>query len=125
MYHEFWARVGAVIIFFGFNFTFFPQFFAGYMGMPRRYHVYDIEYQPFQMLSTAGAFFMGIGLIICLVTLVSSIFKGKPCGKNPWKATGLEWNYAASPPDTHNFTVPVRVDVEAYDYTDERIYQDA
>ena len=124
LYNEFWARIGSVIIFFGFNFTFFPQFIAGYMGMPRRYHVYDIEYQPFQMLSTAGAFFMGVGLIICLVTLVSSIFTGKPSGKNPWKATGLEWNYADSPPDTHNFTVPVKVDVEAYDYTDERIYQD-
>ncbi|MCC5842826.1 MAG: cbb3-type cytochrome c oxidase subunit I [Verrucomicrobia bacterium] len=125
LYNEFWARVGAVIIFFGFNFTFFPQFIAGYMGMPRRYHVYDIEYQPFQMLSTAGAFFMGIGLIICLVTLVSSLITGKASGKNPWKATGLEWNYASSPPDTHNFTVPIKVDVEAYDYTDERIYQDA
>ncbi|MCC5847891.1 MAG: cbb3-type cytochrome c oxidase subunit I [Verrucomicrobia bacterium] len=124
MYNEFWARVGAVIIFFGFNFTFFPQFIAGYMGMPRRYHVYDIEYQPFQMLSTVGAYFMGVGLIICFVTLVSSIFKGKPAGKNPFKATGVEWNQADSPPDQHNFTSPVKVDVEAYDYTDERIYQD-
>ena len=125
MYNEFWARVGAVIIFFGFNFTFFPQFIAGYMGMPRRYHIYDIEYQPFQMLSTVGAVFMGLGLIICFSTLITSIFKGKPCGRNPWKATGLEWTQADSPPDTHNFTGPVKVDVEAYDYTDERIYQDA
>jgi cytochrome c oxidase subunit 1 len=113
------------VIFFGFNFTFFPQFIAGYMGMPRRYHVYDVAYQPFQMLSTAGAFFMGVGLIICIVTLVSSLFKKENCGRNPWKATGLEWNQADSPPDQHNFSGPVVVDVEAYDYTDERIYQDA
>jgi cytochrome c oxidase subunit 1 len=125
MYNEFWAKVAAVIIFFGFNFTFFPQFIAGYLGMPRRYHVYDIDYQPFQMLSTAGAFFMGIGLLICLATLLTSIFNGKKAGRNYWKAAGLEWNQAASPPHTHNFTAPVRVDVEAYDYTDERIYQDA
>jgi len=124
MYNEFWAKIGAVIIFFGFNFTFFPQFIAGYMGMPRRYHIYDIAYQPFQMLSTAGAFFMGTGLIICFVTLVSSLFKKETCGRNPWKATGLEWNQADSPPDQHNFDGPVVVDVEAYDYTDERIYQD-
>jgi cytochrome c oxidase subunit I len=125
MYNAFWAKVGAVVIFFGFNFTFFPQFIAGYMGMPRRYHVYDPAYQPFQMLSTAGAFFMGVGLIICLVTLISSLFKKENCGRNPWKATGLEWNQADSPPNPHNFTHPVVVDVEAYDYTDERIYQDA
>ncbi|MDA3875278.1 MAG: cbb3-type cytochrome c oxidase subunit I [Kiritimatiellae bacterium] len=125
MYNPFWAKVGAVIIFFGFNFTFFPQFIAGYMGMPRRYHVYDVSYQPFQMLSTAGAFFMGTGLIICFVTLVSSLFSKKSCGRNPWKATGLEWMKAGSPPHPHNFTEPVVVDVEAYDYTDERIYEDA
>lgn len=125
MYNEFWARVGSVVIFFGFNFTFFPQFIAGYMGMPRRYHVYAPEYQPFQMLSTTGAAFMGLGLLICLVTLVSSLFKKENCGRNPFSATGLEWNQADSPPDTHNFTAPVVVDVEAYDYTDERIYQDA
>ena len=124
MYNEFWARVGSVIIFLGFNFTFFPQFIAGYLGMPRRYHVYDIAYQPFQMLSTVGAFFMGIGLIICMITLVSSLFKKGYCGKNPFHATGLEWNAAASPPDTHNFSGPVSVDVEAYDYSDERIYQE-
>ncbi len=125
LYNEFWAKVGAAVIFFGFNFTFFPQFIAGNMGMPRRYHVYDLDYQPFQMLSTAGAFLMGTGLLICLITLVMSLITGKKCGRNPFHATGLEWNKADSPPDTHNFTEPVNVDVEAYDYTDERIYRDA
>jgi len=40
IYPEIWGRVGAVIIFFGFNLTFFPQFLLGYLGMPRRYHSY-------------------------------------------------------------------------------------
>ena len=40
MYPEGWARFSAVIIFVGFNLTFFPQFVLGYLGMPRRYHVY-------------------------------------------------------------------------------------
>ena len=124
MYNEFAGRVASVIIFIGFNATFFPQFIAGYMGMPRRYHVYDIEYEPFQFSSSLGAALMGLGILICMGNLIHSLVAGKRCGRNPWKATGLEWNYADSPPDQHNFTEAVKVDVEAYDYTDERIYQE-
>ena len=40
MYPEGWARFSAILIFVGFNLTFFPQFMLGYLGMPRRYHVY-------------------------------------------------------------------------------------
>ena len=40
MYPEGWARLSALVIFLGFNLTFFPQFILGYLGMPRRYHVY-------------------------------------------------------------------------------------
>src|SRR5205807_7822953 len=45
MYPEWWARVSAVIVFVGFNLTFFPQFILGYDGMPRRYHTYLPKYQ--------------------------------------------------------------------------------
>jgi cytochrome c oxidase subunit 1 len=40
MYPESWARFAALLMFFGFNLTFFPQFIAGYLGMPRRYYAY-------------------------------------------------------------------------------------
>src|SRR5215470_16432777 len=45
LYPEMWARCAAVLMFFGFNLTFFPQFVMGYLGMPRRYHVYPPEFQ--------------------------------------------------------------------------------
>jgi cytochrome c oxidase subunit 1 len=45
LYPEWWARVAAVVVFLGFNLTFFPQFIVGYLGMPRRYHEYVPEFQ--------------------------------------------------------------------------------
>src|SRR5947209_10332831 len=55
MYPESWARFAAILMFFGFNFTFFPQFVMGYLGMPRRYHIYPPEFQVYHVMSSAGA----------------------------------------------------------------------
>jgi cytochrome c oxidase subunit I len=48
-----------VLIFVGFNLTFFPQFVLGYLGMPRRYHAYPDEFQVLNVMSTAGASILG------------------------------------------------------------------
>src|SRR5207247_10610615 len=53
MYPEGWARLAALIIFIGFNLTFFPQFVLGYLGMPRRYQVYHPEFQVLNAMSSA------------------------------------------------------------------------
>ena len=45
MYSEFLSRIAAILVFVGFNLTFFPQFIVGYLGMPRRYHAYPEEFQ--------------------------------------------------------------------------------
>ena len=55
LYPEGWARLAAVTIFLGFNLTFFPQFVLGYLGMPRRYHVYPEAFQVYHVISSAGA----------------------------------------------------------------------
>jgi cytochrome c oxidase subunit 1 len=115
MYSEVWGKVAAVIIFLGFNLTFFPLFVAGYMGMPRRYHVYAPEFQVLNVFSTAGASILGIGYLLPLIYLFWSLRYGKPAGDNPWSAAGLEWT-AASPPPTHNFEETPVVTWEAYNY---------
>src|SRR5580698_9252228 len=104
MYSEPWARVAAIIIFIGFNLTFFPQFILGYLGMPRRYHVYPPEFQVLNVLSSAGASILGVGYIIPFIYLFWSLKYGPDAGANPWGATSLEWQ-TSSPPPTENFEV--------------------
>lgn len=117
MYSEFLGKVGCGMIFFGFNLTFFPQFVVGWLGMPRRYHVYPEEWQVLNVMSTAGAMLLGSGFLLAIIYLTYSFFFGKKAPQNPWGAKGLEWEVAASPPEPHNFhEVPI-VTEEAYAYT--------
>jgi cytochrome c oxidase subunit 1 len=117
MYPRFWSRVAAMLVFVGFNLTFFPQFILGYLGMPRRYHAYPPEFQVLNVLSSAGATVLAVGYIIPLIYLTWSMRYGKKCDPNPWGAVGLEWMETATPPSKHNFDHPVVVDYEAYDYS--------
>ncbi|PYQ09282.1 MAG: cytochrome c oxidase subunit I, partial [Acidobacteria bacterium] len=97
LYPEGWGRLSALIIFVGFNLTFFPQFILGYLGMPRRYHAYPEEFQVLNVMSTAGASILGVGYLIPLVYLIWSMRYGKVASSNPFGATGLEWQ-TPSPP---------------------------
>jgi cytochrome c oxidase subunit 1 len=115
LYPEGWARLGAAVIFLGFNLTFFPQFVLGYLGMPRRYHAYPEEFQVLNVMSTAGASILGAGYLLPMLYLAWSMRYGKHATDNPWAATGLEWQ-TSSPPPTHNFDQMPVVTEEAYDY---------
>jgi cytochrome c oxidase subunit 1 len=114
-YPEMWARFAAILMFFGFNLTFFPQFIMGYLGMPRRYHVYPPEFQVYHVLSTSGAAVLGVAYLLPLTYLLGSLFSNKTAGANPWDAKGLEWQ-APSPPPHRNFLRPPQVSAEPYDY---------
>ena len=115
MYPEFLAKIAAVLIFLGFNLTFFPQFILGYLGMPRRYHVYPEEFQVLNVFSTAGASVLGVGFLIPLCYLLWSLKFGREATANPWDAAGLEWT-TTSPPPKHNFLSIPTVTEDAYDY---------
>jgi cytochrome c oxidase subunit 1 len=115
MYPDLWARFAALLIFVGFNLTFFPQFMLGYLGMPRRYATYPAEFQVLNVMSSAGASILGVAYLIPLIYLVWSMRYGRIVGPNPWNATGLEWK-TASPPITENFEETPVVSEEAYDY---------
>jgi cytochrome c oxidase subunit 1 len=115
MYPEWWARLSALLVFIGFNLTFFPQFIVGYVGMPRRYHAYAPEFQVLNVLSTAGATILAAGYLLPIIYLTWSIFYGRKAGPNPWGAVGLEWA-TTSPPPLENFHKTPVVTWDAYDY---------
>ena len=115
MYPEWWARLSALLVFVGFNLTFFPQFIVGYVGMPRRYHAYAPEFQVLNVLSTAGATVLAVGYVLPMIYLTWSLFYGRKAGNNPWGAAGLEWA-TTSPPPLENFHDTPVVTWDAYDY---------
>src|SRR5215470_10389089 len=84
LYPELPAKIAAWLVFAGFNLTFFPQFLAGYIGMPRRYHEYPPEFQIFNVASTGGAMVLGIGYLMPMVYLIWSIFRGQKAPANAW-----------------------------------------
>ncbi|HKA18523.1 MAG TPA: cbb3-type cytochrome c oxidase subunit I [Blastocatellia bacterium] len=115
MYPEGWARFAALVIFVGFNLTFFPQFLLGYMGMPRRYYAYPEEFQVLNVMSSAGASILGVGYLIPLVYFAWSMRYGPRADSNPWGAFGLEWR-TSSPPPPENFKETPVVTWEAYEF---------
>ena len=115
MYSEFWGKLSALLVFVGFNLTFFPQFVLGYLGMPRRYHEYPPEFQVFNVLSSAGASILAVGYFLPLAYLLLSLKFGPVAGPNPWGATGLEWQ-TPSPPTPHNFEHRMIVSEDPYEY---------
>lgn len=89
----------------GFNMTFFVQHFLGILGMPRRVYTYwgDNPYwNGLNMISTLGAFLMGIMVLVFIANVIYSLRRGEKAGDNPWDAYSLEWA-ATSPPPTYNF----------------------
>jgi cytochrome c oxidase subunit 1 len=110
MYNEFYGRLGAAILFVGFNLTFFPQFIMGSQGMPRRYASYPIKFVSEHHLSTMGAYTMAVGLTIAGINLFQSLRRGRPAPPNPWGSNTLEWRTPSPPPHDNFKETPVAGD---------------
>ena len=103
---------------------YFPMHYLGFMGVPRRYYaIAGTNFIPesAQSLNAAisiAAFIVGAAQIVFLYNLVTSYFKGKPAGGNPWGATTLEWQTPDTPPKHGNFGQALPVVYRwAYDYS--------
>jgi len=102
MLNEKVARIAWALVVVGFNVTFFTMFIAGVRGMPRRYAEYLPRFHAENVISTAGAFLLAIGILVLFWNLWQGLRKGARAPGNPWRALSLEWQ-TASPPDTENF----------------------
>ena len=98
------------LMFIGFNTTFLVQHSAGLSGMPRR--IYDYSDQlgvgTYNLISTIGAFILGVGVIVTVINALRSLKHGRKAGNDPWLANTLEW-FTPSPPPPNNFDVVPRI----------------
>ncbi|MBD3162104.1 MAG: cytochrome c oxidase subunit I [Candidatus Eisenbacteria bacterium] len=115
MYNETWGKISALLVFIGFNVTFFNQFVMGSQGMPRRYYNYVDQYTSYHQYSTVGSYLLGFAFLIMAVYLLHSLFRGAKAESNPWGGPTLEWE-CASPPPHENFAETPQVG-EAYDFS--------
>jgi cytochrome c oxidase subunit I len=115
---HFWITfVGSYVIY-------YPMHYLGFMGVPRRYFAIggtNFIPESAHSLNTAitiAALIVGVAQILFFYNIISSYFRGKPAGSNPWHATTLEWQTPDTPPKHGNFgkTLPL-VYRWAYDYS--------
>ncbi|MBA2943057.1 MULTISPECIES: cytochrome c oxidase subunit I [Paenibacillus] len=92
------------LFFIGFHLTFFPQHFLGLMGMPRRVFTYQPGYdlEVGNLVSTIGAFFMGIGTIVFIINIIATSRKPVTALSDPWDGRTLEWSIPSPAPE-YNF----------------------
>jgi cytochrome c oxidase subunit 1 len=98
------GKVQFVLMFIGFNLTFFPMHELGLAGMPRRIADYSSAagWNDLNLLATIGGFTIAASMIPFLWNVFVSLRSGKPAGDDPWEANTLEWA-TSSPPPPYNF----------------------
>ncbi len=97
------------VTFLGAYLIYFPMHYLGLMGVPRRYYALgETAFIPqsaheLNAFISVAAFIVGFAQMVFLFNLISSLFKGKLAGRNPWKATTLEWQTPEIPPGHGNW----------------------
>ena len=100
------GKLNFVLMWLGFNLTFFPMHILGLMGMPRRIATYIAGrgWELPNLLATIGAFMIATSVLIFIINFLVSLRRGEPAGNDPWEGNTLEWA-TTSPPPEYNFAV--------------------
>jgi len=98
------GKVQWVLMFIGFNLTFFPMHQLGLDGMPRRIADYasDMGWNDLNLAATIGGFLIAASVLPFLWNVFISLRSGRIAGDDPWEANTLEWA-TSSPPPPYNF----------------------
>ena len=109
MYNEKLGKLHFWVFLIGFHLTFDFMHIPGILGMPRRIYTYEPGrgWDTWNLIITIGVLFQAVGILIFVYNLVSSYFKGKLAGNDPWDAWTLEWSTSSPPPDYNFATIPV------------------
>lgn len=99
----------------GFNVTFMAMFAAGLAGQPRRVYRYDSAFATANLVSTIGAYVIGVGMLVLLWAVVHSWRHGEIAPANPWGSKTLEWT-VPNPIPLENFEVMPVVIADPYGY---------
>jgi cytochrome c oxidase subunit 1 len=92
----------------GFHLCFDLMHIPGLLGMPRRIYTYEPGrgWDALNFLVTLGAFVQAVAVVLFVINLVVSYFRGAPAGDDPWDAWTLEWSTSSPPPACNFATVP-------------------
>jgi cytochrome c oxidase subunit 1 len=120
MMNETLGKIHFLFTFICFNCVFIPLFLAGVAGNPRRiYEMSSYDFlkpaQHLHVIATIATLGLLAGQVPFIVNFFASLFKGRAAGRNPWQANTLEW-CTDSPPPHGNFTAPVVVYRDPYEY---------
>jgi cytochrome c oxidase subunit 1 len=104
MLNETLGKIQFVLMFIGFNLTFFPMHQLGLAGMPRRIADYagNAGWSELNLAATVGGFVIALSMLPFFWNVLVSLRSGKRAGDDPWEANTLEWA-TTSPPPAYNF----------------------
>jgi Heme/copper-type cytochrome/quinol oxidases, subunit 1 len=104
MLNETLGKIQFVIMFIGFNLTFFPMHMLGLAGMPRRIADYAAStgWGDLNLVATIGGFVIAASMLPFLWNVLVTLRSGKLAGDDPWEGNTLEWA-TSSPPPPYNF----------------------
>jgi cytochrome c oxidase subunit 1 len=97
------------IMLIGFNVTFAPFHILGLQGMARRYYRYPAHqgFDFWNMVSTIGSFIIALSILVFLINIVHTHFKGKLAGDDPWDARTIEWSIPNPTPHYNYLEIPI------------------